>query len=136
MTDSLYQKNCNQPYLERNSYRTLLNAVSSTEESLIASWNDLTGDGKKIFMFTTTNNLKLLCASKYWVMDGTFKAAPNLFHQLYTIHCNIADGEGENCIVPVVYALMPGKSQEIYQKLFKVIPDYIVERPNSVLGNR
>ena len=83
------------------------------------------GDREKIFIFTTTNNLKFLCVSKYWVMDGTFKAAPNLFHQLFTVHCNIADGEGENCIVPVVYALMPGKSQEIYQKLFKKIVDLI-----------
>ena len=72
---------------------------------------------ERILLFTTTENLKWLQEAKFWIMDGTFKTVPNLFRQLYTIHAP-ASGNVNFQIVPLVYALMSLKSEELYQKLF------------------
>ena len=45
-------------------------------------------------------------------MDGTFKTVPLLFYQLYTI----AVKKGGH-FLPVVYALLPNKTQETYETL-------------------
>ena len=39
--------------------------------------------------------------------DGTFSVAPDVFYQVYTIH-----GVIENAVIPLVYALLPNKTQE------------------------
>ena len=50
-------------------------------------------------------------------MDGTFKTVPLLFQQMYTIHAPVG---GENArVLPLVYALMMGKSEECYTQLFQ-----------------
>lgn len=43
-------------------------------------------DNERILLFTTKSNIEQLKKSSYWIMDGTFKAVPTLFRQLYTIH--------------------------------------------------
>jgi hypothetical protein len=45
----------------------------------------------KILLFVTVNNLKLMSHAAFWIMDGTFKVAPNLFRQLYTIHAPVGN---------------------------------------------
>jgi len=52
--------------------------------------------------------------------DGTFSIVPNLFKQLYTIH-----GKVYQSVVPLVYVLMPEKSQEAYRKVFNVLKELI-----------
>jgi len=61
--------------------------------------------GNMILIFSTIKNLQLLMRSSHWYADGTFKSVPLLFHQLYTIH-----GLEEGNSIPLVYALLPGKS--------------------------
>lgn len=41
---------------------------------------------KRIIIFTTTSNLEYLMMCKHYYIDGTFKVAPPLFKQFYTIH--------------------------------------------------
>ena len=55
-------------------------------------------------------------------MDGTFKTVPTIFSQLYTIHAPIG-GEENSRILPLVYALMTGKSEELYKHLFQSLID-------------
>lgn len=54
-----------------------------------------------------------MCASDKIFLDGTFKANPRMFKQLYTIH-------GKYCgqIFPLIFCLLPDKSQATYQRLF------------------
>ena len=66
-----------------------------------------------ILIFTTSENLKWLHEAKYWLMDGTFKTVPTLFRQLYSIHA-LAGRNDTFRIVPLVYALMTKKSEELY----------------------
>lgn len=40
----------------------------------------------RCLIFSTRTNLQLLSQSRHWYADGTFKTAPMLFEQLYTIH--------------------------------------------------
>jgi len=51
-------------------------------------------------------------ASRHWFADGTFRVTPAGFDQLYTIHA-LRDGQS----FPCVYALLPGRSQEVYRRL-------------------
>ena len=48
--------------------------------------------------------------------DGTFSVAPDVFYQVYTIH-----GVIENAVIPLVYALLPNKTQE---KLFGCLEQF------------
>ncbi|CAF1545449.1 unnamed protein product [Adineta ricciae] len=81
---------------------------------------DISLGEERILVFTTMENLKWLQNAKFWIMDGTFKTVPTLFRQLYTIHAP-AGGSVNFQIVPLVYALMTLKSEELYQKLFEVL---------------
>jgi len=43
-------------------------------------------EGHKIYIFSTKDEISKLVNANYWVMDGTFKTAPSIFLQMYTIH--------------------------------------------------
>ena len=49
-------------------------------------------------------------------MDGTHPSSPGLFKQLYIIRAPLGDSA-----VTCVYALLPGKSQQIYEELFGAV---------------
>ena len=71
-----------------------------------------------IHVLATDQNLEILAEADEWYMDGTFKVSPRLFHQVYTIH---AFKYGQQ--FPLVYCLLPGKSEEVYAKLFSIIAE-------------
>ncbi|CAG8760200.1 11347_t:CDS:1, partial [Dentiscutata heterogama] len=58
-------------------------------------------------------NIRRLSEASYWIMDRTFKTVPSIFCQLYTIHAQVGP-EANSRIFPLVYALMTGKSEELY----------------------
>lgn len=72
--------------------------------------------GPRIIAFATTENLTHLSTSDRIYCDGTFYTCPSLFHQIYTIHVQL-DGS----MYPVVYALLPGKSEQIYRRFFTLL---------------
>ena len=67
----------------------------------------------RLLIFCTSPALELLNESEIWHCDGTFSVSPEVFYQLYTIH-----GMVENNLIPLVYALLPSKSQSIYEEFF------------------
>ena len=71
-------------------------------------------------LLTTDANLDFLCESVRWCGDGTFKAAPKLWTQLYTIH-----GQKNGYTVPCVFALLPNKRKEPYNLVFSKIKSWI-----------
>ena len=72
------------------------------------------GDQQRIVIYGTHKFLSLLRNCDSWFCDGTFSVVPNLFTQLYTIHA-----EMDSIIFPCIYALLPNKTEAIYDKLFK-----------------
>ncbi|XP_068237231.1 uncharacterized protein [Palaemon carinicauda] len=66
----------------------------------------------RILIFPTDNGLEDLAKSPNWAADGTFKISPLLFYRLYCIHTQ----EG-SFNIPRVFALLPGKTKEVYIRL-------------------
>lgn len=62
--------------------------------------------------------LKDLAASEAFFYDGTFYTCPSLFYQISTIHIMTDDQ-----MTPVVYALLPGKDQTTYTRLFTLLSE-------------
>ena len=71
-----------------------------------------------IHVLATDQNLEILSEVDEWYMDGTFKVSPRLFHQVYTIHAFKHDQQ-----FPLAYCLLPGKSEEVYSKVFSIIAE-------------
>ncbi|XP_068211896.1 uncharacterized protein, partial [Palaemon carinicauda] len=74
----------------------------------------------RILIFSTQRNLDLLARSENWFADGTFKTVPSIFFQLYTIH-----GVHSGSIIPLVYALLPNKTQETYKRFLQIVKEKI-----------
>ena len=72
------------------------------------------GDQQRIIVYGTRKFVSYLRNCDNWYCDGTFSVVPDLFLQLYTIHA-----EKDGNIFPCIYALLPNKSEAIYDKLFK-----------------
>ena len=90
--------------------------------TLLSSWVvfDSGPSDTRIIMLTSEANLDFLSQSMRWCGDGTFKAAPKLFTQLYTIN-----GQKIGYTVPCVYALLPNKRKETYVRLFRQIKSWL-----------
>ena len=86
-------------------------------------------DEHRFFIFGTAENLHLLKEHKNWFADGTFKMAPQLFYQVYTIHV-LCHGS----VVPAVYVLLLNKTQECYIRVLQQIRNIDPEiQPESVM---
>lgn len=81
----------------------------------------------RIIVFATRRNIEMLCASSIWFLDGTFKTAPNLFSQLFTvIGLRARAGHPDEVVaVPFVYALLTGKTTAMYQKVLEVVKEAV-----------
>jgi len=81
------------------------------------------GDQDKILIFATDRNLQLLADNDTIYADGTFYTCPSLFTQLYTLH-GMVDGE----MFPLVFALLPGKSEQLYTRYFQLLTEVCTQR--------
>ena len=85
------------------------------------------GDSERILLFTTETNIKILNTNKDWYADGTFDISPTLFKQLYSVHVII-----NNFDLPMLYAFLPNKKQQVYLKMFKMIRKIVDTKPTSI----
>jgi len=84
--------------------------------------------GNRILVFATDDNLRKLCTETAVFGDGTFYSCPELFYQLYTLHASI-DGQ----MYPLVFALLPNKTEQTYTRFFTLLRDAIRGRIQTVL---
>ena len=75
-------------------------------------------DRNHLVAFATVGNLEKLCEAETIYIDGTFKANPQLFYQLFTVHA-VYNGQH----FPFVYALLPNKTTSTYNRLFTKLND-------------
>ena len=65
----------------------------------------------------------MLQASQFWLSDGTFKRAPNLFAQVYVLHAlrggpdPLKDGD----LLPSLFVLLPNETQTTYTRMWEQI---------------
>ena len=72
------------------------------------------GEENRVIIFTTERNLRYLCNSPIIFSNGTFKTAPDMFVQLFTVH-----GLYRNHLFPFVYALTTNKDENSYNTLYR-----------------
>ena len=84
---------------------------------------------RRSFLWGTECNAEAIVDSDNWIMDGTFKSAPNLFTQLFTIHGLFPDGYR----LPLFYGLLPGKTTTLYKNLFEEVDSWGPYQPSSIL---
>jgi len=85
---------------------------------LYDSIDDYGLSNKRIIIFCTSDSLDLMSESDHWFSYGTFKSAPPIFNQIYTIHVLKHD----RCI-PTLYALLPDKKSSTYVSLLKKLKE-------------
>ncbi|KAK3929145.1 PKS-NRPS hybrid synthetase [Frankliniella fusca] len=82
----------------------------------------------RILVFCAKSDLKRLARADTWQLDGTFDTAPTIFAQILTIHGTV-DGE----ILPLLYALLPDKTQASYTRVLSVVvqkcAEFRIRRP-------
>jgi hypothetical protein len=61
-----------------------------------------------------------------------FQTVPTIFKQLYTIHGNIGSNENSR-IIPLAYALMSCKTEEVYKALFQELIDFGDVQPQFII---
>ena len=71
------------------------------------------GNADKILMFNTARTLTNLVSADIIYGDGTFYSSPPQFTQPYTLHTMVDD-----VMYPLVFGLLLGKSEEIYDRYF------------------
>ena len=64
----------------------------------------------------TTRNLTNLVDADIIYGHGTVYTSPNQFTQLYTLHATV-----DGVMYPLAFSLLPGKSEQIYDRLFDIL---------------
>ncbi|CAM4835312.1 unnamed protein product [Rotaria magnacalcarata] len=85
-------------------------------------------EDKKLIIFTTKTNLSILKQNKHWFADGTFKVCPDNCYQLFTLHAMMT-----NAIIPLVYGLPIGKSNDDYNQFFEKLFEQDNFQPESIM---
>jgi hypothetical protein len=67
--------------------------------------------------------IKSVDTKKMYFGDGTFRCVPTVFYQLYTLHLDLCSNETVTNVIPVIYALLPNKSEATYERFFKLVKD-------------
>ena len=97
------------------------------DDDVLFYWDDSgEDDEKRVILFGTESNFKLLEENRDWFSDGTFDISPTLFTQLYSVHIVF-----NNKDLPLLYGYLPNKEEETYIKFFNMIKKSIKNIPNS-----
>ena len=92
-------------------------------------WDSGEDDPQRLFVFCTDRNIDTLEQNAHRFMDGTFKVAPELFAQLFTIHALV-----DNQPLSMVYVLLQSKTQADDERVFrKLLESKNTLTPSSIL---
>ena len=83
---------------------------------------DAPGDPNRILIFATKKNVEWMAKAEVWIGDGTWKRAPDLAQQMYTISALL-----NGFAVPLMFVSLPSQSQAFYKKMFHAIRHYILQ---------
>ena len=100
-----------------------------TGEPLLLWDSGWTIERRRSFMFGTPQNTSCLIDADHIIIDGTFKSAPQLMTQMLGIHGLFNSGWH----MPLVYGLLPGKTEALYSALFNELDTFGPYDPQSIL---
>ena len=105
------------------------NYIKTMKEDCFLLWDStFRNDLRRSLMFGSPENINILATADHVIIDGTFKTSPQLFHQMVTVHGIFRDIWN----IPLLFALLRGKTQTHYEELFQKISDFGI-KPSSVL---
>lgn len=84
----------------------------------------------RVLVFGTVRNIELLCRSDTWFLDGTFKTAPTIFTQLFTVmglRPRAGHPTNESVALPFVYALLSHKTEIQYTAVLNAVKNAVDE---------
>lgn len=84
---------------------------------------------KRVIIFSTKQLMTYLSEANYWLMDGTFKIAPIIFQQLYTIHGSLHNTDKT---FPLLFVLCTHKDKASYDVMFDLVIEYCAENEISL----
>jgi hypothetical protein len=98
----------------------LMDTRTSKDEEFVIT-NDVPSG---LIIFSCSSNLEFLTNSAEEIfVDGTFRFCPKFVYQLYTIH-----GFRNGHFVPLVFALLSGKSDTVYRNMWNSLKAACTER--------
>jgi len=81
-------------------------------------------ENKDVAVFCSDDGLRAMAKAKILCGDGTFKACPRPYYQIFYIHCLYGEENNEGGEwVPVLMALMMGKEERQYEMIIEAIKD-------------
>lgn len=124
--DNLYRARKKTLNVKRTEFKKIQEVVIP---KIMASDFLVTDDGgdDKILLFCSKiakKTLKVL-RNQYFFGDGTFKRCPKPFFQFFSIHVDLNSSSEYTNILPVIYALLPNKTEVTYIRLFTLIRDVL-----------
>jgi len=90
----------------------------------------------KFMIFTTVKNCIYLRESNFWLADGTFKACPGIFKQIFTIHGSISRGINNNICVPLVYVLITNQTEDDYKTVLNEFNNFAIKNNINFESNK
>lgn len=60
----------------------------------------------------------------HFFFDGTFKSCSKQFLQIYTIHVDIGSTSSETNVIPVIFVLLPNKTNRLFKLIKEHIPNF------------
>ncbi|CAF1002803.1 unnamed protein product [Brachionus calyciflorus] len=113
--------------LKSLNYPEFLIQINNTETFLF--YDAGPEDPERFIIFTTKRNLKLIKNNQIFC-DGTFDIAPKPFFQVYTLQ-RLIDSQ---CL-PLVYSLLPYKSQKLYERSLSKVNEELENPPLSITSD-
>lgn len=110
-------------------------AQTVTNRQFLLFDHQVPGGGDRVVCFCSADDLVTLCRSDSVYMDGTFRTAPHLFVQLFTLHGFVGEKQ-----VPLVYALLTSKTANLYRCLFQQLKAHAANanlnlRPQKIMSD-
>ena len=78
---------------------------------------------ERILIFATQQGIHFLSSNSNWFMDGTLKLCPEIFYQIYIIRAL-----NNNQVFPCVFALLPNKNEDTYNRLFREVRNAVIRQ--------
>ena len=103
--------------------------TSTSGDSLLLWDSGWSEELRRSFLFGTPHNTSVLMEADHFVIDGTFKTAPQLMTQMLTVHGILPS----SWHMPLAFGLLPGKTQVLYTNLLEELDSFGPYEPQSVL---
>ena len=112
-----------------DEYKKTLRGRNAQTDSAFFNERWLLHSSSNLLIFGSDEDLNVLYESTIWIADGTFKACPPGFSQIYTI---LGYGKYKNEAIPCIIALMKGRSADAYEAFFNLIKTKLLEKFNHL----